>query len=345
MKRTRMHLWIIGLVLASTAVFAMAAPTPESNIRRDDAGIEPFIKMRWPGMANLAPDGTLYFVHNPDGINQLFKVAPGKTQKDAVQRTTFPDGIGGYDLSEDGKWITITAAIGGSEQFSLHLLDAASGKIDPLFTDPKVVYAGPIWRRDSKAFAYRANDESSADFHVYLFDLETRKHKKAYAGKGHHDAADFNHDGTKLMVSKTISATYAQLFEVDMATGDSREITPKGEKWSFEPVGYSTDDRRFVVNTNYQSDLTAIHTIDLRSGEIKPALSDLSGKEVDFGVLNEDRSVLAVGVNEDGYRTLHLRRASDFTPIAGPELAKGIVGNIAFRGKNMLYSLSHNGRA
>ncbi|MDO8629148.1 MAG: S9 family peptidase [Phycisphaerales bacterium] len=334
-------LFVVTLSIAASLGVLIAPPRAGADKPRDNAGIEPFIKMRWPGSANLAPDGTLYFIYNPDGINQLYKVAPGKTQKDAVKLTAFPDGIGGYDLSDDGRWITITAAIGGSEQFSLYLLDSASGKIDPLFTDPKVVYAGPVWRRDSKAFAYRANDESSADFHVYLYDLESRTHKKAYAGKGHHDAVDFNRDGTKLVVSKFNSASFSQLFEVDLAAGESREITPKGEEWSFEPVGYSADDRQFLVNTNYKSDLLAIHTIDLRSGEIKPVLSDLSGKEVDFGVLNEDRAVLAVGVNEDGYRTLHLRRAGDFTSVAGPQLSGGLVGNIAFRGKYMLYSLDN----
>ncbi len=307
----------------------------------DGAGIEPFIKMRWPGGASLAPDGTLYFVFNPDGISQLYKVAPGKTQKDAVKLTTFPDGIGGYDLSENGQWIAITAAVGGSEQSDLYLMDSATGKIDALFVNPKVVYQSTLWRRDSKAFAYRSNETSSKDFHIYVFDVAARQGKKVLAAEGSYAPADFNREGTKLVVSKYNSASFSQLFEVDLTTGESREITPKGEEWSFESVGYSADEKTFLVNTNYKSDLMGIHTIDLRSGEIKPLLSDLSGKEVDFGVFNEDRSVMAVGVNEDGYRTLHLRRATDYSPMAGPELARGIVGNIAFRGKNMLYSLDN----
>jgi len=85
------------------------------------AGIEPYVKMRWPDSAQLAPDGTLYFRYNPDGIFQLYKLSAGKTQKDAVKLTTFADGMSGYSLSEDGKHIAITAAIGGSEQFSLYL--------------------------------------------------------------------------------------------------------------------------------------------------------------------------------------------------------------------------------
>ncbi len=222
---------IIGRIafLAGVLIGITQVPAREP---KNGSGIEPFIKMRWPSNADLAPDGTLYFVYNPDGIYQLYKVGPGKTQDDAQKLTTFPDGIGGYELSDDGNWIAITASVGGSEQADLYLMDSVTAKLEPLFVDPKVVYQNPLWRRDSKAFAYRANDESSADFHVYLFDIETRAHKKVFAGKGHHDPADFNHKGTKLVVSKYNSASFSQLFEVDLESGDFREITPKAEEWS-----------------------------------------------------------------------------------------------------------------
>lgn len=62
------------------------------------AGIEPYVKMRWPDSAQLAPDGTLYYRYNPDGIFQLYKLPAGKTQKDAVKLTTFKDGMGRYSL-------------------------------------------------------------------------------------------------------------------------------------------------------------------------------------------------------------------------------------------------------
>jgi len=303
--------------------------------------IEPFIKMRWPGAADLAPDGTLYFIFNPDGINQLYKVAHGKMQKDAVKLTAFPDGIGGYDLSDDGKWIAITAAIGGSEQFSLYLMDTATDKVEDLLTNPKVVHANPVWRRDSKAFAYRANDESPADFHIYIMDVETRKPKKIYAAKGHHDPVDFNKDGSKLMISKFHSASYSQLFEVNLATLESREITPKDEQWTFEPAGYTADEKSFIVNTNYKGDLMAVHAIDLASGKISPLLTDLAGKEIDGAGFNDDRTIVAVAVNEDGYSSLHLRSGKDFSPMKGPALDKGLVGNIRFTGHYMLYSLDN----
>jgi len=325
-------------IAAAVSLFGMMAVLP---VRAEQPTIGQFIKMRWPGAVTLAPDGTMFYIHNPDGIYQLYQVAPGKKQADAKRLTSFPDGIDGYGMSDDGKWIILAADTGGSEQTQPYLLDVATGKITPVFENPEVVYAGYRWRRDSKAFAYRANDTSPSDFHVYVYELESKTPKKVFEGKGHHDAADFNREGTKLVVAKYHSASYSQLFEVDLAKGEHREITPTGEEWSFEPVGYTADERVFLVNTDYQRDLKGVHAIDLASGKITPVLSDINGFEVDYAELNDDRTALAVVVNEDGYGTLHLRRTVDYSAMPLPTIARGIVGNIDFIGPNLLYSLDN----
>lgn len=305
------------------------------------ADVAAYVKIRWPRSASLSPNETLFFIHNPEGISQLYKVPAGEATTDAEKLTSFEDGIGGYSLSEDGRNLAITAAVGGSEQSDLFLMDATTGRMEPLFENPEVVYGGVLWRRDSRAFAYRANDESPSDFHVYLYDLGTRSHKKVFSGQGHHFPADFTRDGSRLVVGKYNSASYSQLFEVTLATGAVREITPAGEEWSFSPIGYSAGDGVFLMNSNYRGDLQQVHAIDLATGAITPVLPELEGREVDDGALNEDRTVLAVVVNEDGFGTLHLRRTADYSPIPGPALEQGVVGNVRFTGDKLLYSLSN----
>ncbi len=302
-------------------------------------GIDTYVKMRWPAGVDVAGDGTVYYVYNPEGIRQLFAVDGGAGRPVAL--TSFEDGIGGYSLSDDGQWLGITASTGGSEQADLFLMNTEQRRLEALFENPSVVYGSVLWRRDSKAFAYRANDESPSDFHVYLYDVANRTSRKVHSGKGYFYPVDFNSDGSKLVIGKYNSASYSQLFEVTLATGEIREITPHTQQWSFSGVGYSADDSRFFVNTDYQSDLKSIHAIDLAQGNVTPLLPELSGKHTDGAALNEDRTLLAVVVNEDGYGTLHLRHAADMKPWPGPPMTKGIVGNIRFQGDNMLYSLSN----
>lgn len=332
---------VLLAALSSGCVVVAVNGSYSTHSARTEGGIEPFVKMRWPGGAQLSEDGSLYYVHNPEGIRQLYKVAKGKSQADAVKLTTFEDGIGGYTLSDDGRWIAITASVGGSEQADLFLMDAGSGKMSTLFSDPSVVFGSVVWRRDSKAFAYRANDESPRDFHVYLYDLAKRSQSKVMSGTGYHYPADFNSDGTKLVVGKYNSASFSQLFEVTLASGETRELTPAGEEWSFSPVGYTAGDKTFLTNTNYRADLKTIFSIDVATGALKPVLPDLTGHEIDGGSLNQRRTILAVAANEDGYGALHLSGTSDYRALPTPKLDKGIVGNISFTGSHMLYSLNN----
>lgn len=334
-------LWIASAALAQTRPTELGLAPPVEKKQYTGPDIEQFIKIRWPVAADLAPNGTLFYVYYPDGINQLYAVHAGSPQTSAKKLTSFADGINSYSLSYDGNWIVAVAAEGGSEQNNLYLLNPANAQMRDLFVSPEIVYEGPVWRRDSKAFAYRANDEDRSDFHVYLYDLESGSYHKVFSGDGYHYAADFNRDGTKLIVGKYHSASYSQLFEVTLGDNTFREITPQGEQWSFEPIGYNADESALFVVSDYKGDLRTMHAIDLKTLAVRPILKELSEHEVDFGTLNEERTVLAVGVNEDGYGALHLFDAKDLSPIPGPPMAKGIVGNIRFTGGTMLYSLDN----
>lgn len=332
--RKRNSVCLAGVVALTATAFGWANSP-------GGAPLASFVKMRWPTSATLAPDQTLYYVFNPDGVPQLYALKAGQPQSKAVKLTSFEDGTGGYEVSDDGKWVVILADVGGNENDQIYLMDAAERKVEPLMMNPKVQYGSVVWRRDSRAFAYRANDESPSDFHVYLYDLDARSSRKLMSGQGHFEPADFNRDGSKLVVSQTISATHRRLFEVSVAAGETREISPPGEAWSFEPIGYTATDGAFLVNTNYRGDLMRVHAIDLKSGELKPVLSDWEGHEVDSGRLNEDRSVLAVAVNEEGYGKLHLRGAADFSALPAPKMGEGVVGNIRFQGRYLLYTLDN----
>ena len=330
----RFALAIIVLAAVSLSGTALAGESPS---------IANFLKIRWPSSGSLAADGTFYYVYDPEGVYQLFCRRPAESseQSKGEQLTSFEDGIQGYSLSRDGKWITVSAGEGGDEQSDLYLIEVAKGSLEPLFIDRETVFGSVTWRRDSKAFAYRANLENKSDFHVYLYDLQKRESRRVLDRAGHYAPVDFNRDGSKLAVMKYNSSTYSQLFEIDLATGEVRELTSAGEEWYFAPIGYTQDDARFLVSTDYRGDLRNLRAIDLKTSAIKPLTPELDKFECDGAGFNEDRSILAILLNEDGYRTLHLRRMPSLDPLPTPPMDKGIVGNIDFTGPVMLYSLQN----
>ncbi|NOX57931.1 MAG: S9 family peptidase [Planctomycetes bacterium] len=294
-----------------------------------------FIKINVPSSGDLAPDGTFYFIDDPAGVYQLF--GRKASSKNAIQLTRFEDGISGYVLSDDGKWAIVAASKGGDEQNDLYLLNAVTAQIDPLFVDRETVFGSVVWRADSKAFAYRSNKDSKNDFHVYVYDLATRESTRVLDRKGYFYPADFSPDGTRLMVGKYNSATHSQLFEIDLVSKRAKEVTPKDEAWSFGPVAYAADGRSFFVSTNYRGDLMNLRRLDLSGGSLTPIAPDLDRYEAEGALTNIDRSMLAILINEDGYRTLHLRSLPDLKPLQGPPCKKGIIGGVRLRGSQMLY--------
>ncbi|GJM25441.1 MAG: peptidase S9 family protein [Phycisphaerae bacterium] len=328
----RMWIKVVPMVLAVGSIVLNSETSRGADVT---ASMSQFIKISAPGSGDLAPDGTFYFIDDPDGVYQLFSRKSLADKAKAL--TTFEDGISGYSLSDDGAWMVIGASIGGDEQDDLYLMDTKTEKIEPLLVDRESVFGSVVWRPDSKAFAYRANKESKNDFYVYVYDLEARESKRVLDKEGYFYPADFSPDQSRLMVGKYNSSTYSQLFEVDLNKGTAREATPTDEQCSFSPQGYLADGKSFLVGTNYHGDLRTLRMLDLATGKLSKVASEFDQHELDGVAINHERTLAAVMLNEDGYRTVHLRTLPDFKPVDGPPCKKGIVGNVRLRGSDILY--------
>lgn len=330
--------FLVPVVMAAVLGGFLSVNVPDAKA---DSTIAQFMKIRAPFNGRLAVDGTFYCVDWPDGIYQLYRTPRGGSMASMEKITSFADGISNYVPSDDGKWIVLTAADGGSEQDDLYLMDASTGRIRVLFEDPEVVYGSATWRRDSQAFAYRANDASSSDFHIYVYDLDSRQHKAVFQREGYYYPVDFNANGDRLVVGKYTSASYSQLFEVNLDDGSIREITPQGEQSSFDGVGYTADERQFIVVSNYGGDRKLVQQIELSTSRVAPLFSEFAGFDVDSATMNTERTVLAINVNEDGYGTLYLRDLATLQPLEAPAMNRGVTGNVNFTGNTLLYSLNN----
>jgi dipeptidyl aminopeptidase/acylaminoacyl peptidase len=319
------------------AAFALAAHALAGSSATPIAN---FMKIKAPVGARLAPDGTLYFRYNDTGVNQLYQCAAGAPQEDAKRLTSFPDGASGYALSPDGEWIVVWTSVGGNENTQLSLIRASTGATEAITNNPDVVHGAVVWRRDSKAFAYQANDQAPADFAVYVRDLATGDAKRVLSQPGQYAPVDFSSDGAKLVVAKSVSSTTTRLFEVDLETLAAREITP-AEEGRFEAVGYAPGDAAFFVISDRGGDRMRVQSIDLASGKIAPLVDGAARYDVDSAVFSLDRNLLAVLRNEDGYRTLELRALPANAVVPGPAIPKGLTGGVSMQGRRLVYTLDN----
>ncbi len=303
------------------------------------ASIERFVKIRWPRSAELAVGGNFYYVDLEDGINQLHRQAPGAKRGTPI--THFEDGLGEYTVSPDGAWIAISAARGGDEQYDIHLMNAGTEEIEPLLVDRETVFGSVVWNRDSSKFAYRANRYEKANFNVFVFDMQTRKSKLVWDKPGYWYPSDFNRRGDKLTIGQYVSASESHVREVSLIGMGSRPLDWVEKPWSFNPVGYNAAGTKFLVVSDYGGDRKQLFQIVLRTGKIEPALPQFAVHDLDYAVVNDARDTLAVVVNVDGYARVHLFSLPDLTPLVGPEIPAGVIGNVRLTGKTLLYSVNN----
>ena len=333
-----------GLIMLISPLSAQAQAKQQPAATRPT--LEQFFKIRAPGSPTLRDDGTLYVIDWPDGINQLYKRAPGAAADAPMTKLThYDDGINGYSLSPDGRTIVFAAAIGGSEQNDLYKLDAATDSITPLRVDPNVVSSLQCWLADSSGFIYTENDTSPADFHIYRYDFATGKTTKLLERQGNWDASDITDDGSRLLVSQFISASHIDSYELDVATGElkSLNIGPQG---SVNAVGgYLPGFDKVTIVSDKEDGIARLFVRDLKSGAVTKPMPDLDPFDFEGGDFNETRDLAAIMFNDDGYASMRLVSLPDFKSLALPAIEKGLVGSVNLRGRTLTWTQSNSRNA
>lgn len=320
---------LASFVLVAPLALAQQAPT-----------IEPYIKVRAPVAATLSPDSDLYTIDWPSGVRQLFRTTPNG---DTKALTNLDDGVSSYALSPDGKSIILSAAIGGSEQDDLFLLDADTGASTTIFSNPRVVYRFHFWFDDNSGFVYSANDDSPNDFHLYRYDLDTKSATKLLAKEGSWSAADATSDKTRYLVDRYISAGEAFTYELNADTGELRDlsVTQDGQTTYTSAVGYLPGDRDALLITDAKTGFRRLVAKDTHTNSHRELLPSLATRDIDTAELNLDASRLATVHNEDGYGRLRVFNTETFTELRTPALDRGVIGSLRFTGPTLTYSLSN----
>ena len=342
-------------VLGSFAAIGVALMTPLSlaggatpaTSAEESPSISQFLKVRVPGSARVAPDGSVYVVDWPDGVNQLYRRAPGAPVKDQGKRlTNFKDGISGYSISPDGKWVVLLFAAGGNENTQISLLNTSTDEITPAQANPKVQHSVNHWLADSSGFIFTANDPSPNDFYVYRYDIASGQRTLLSDKPGQWFVGDATDDGSKLLISNYRSISDSSIYELDTKTGTMTDFTMKGAEGGTASqgfVGYLPGETKALMTADIQDGMEQLFVRDLSNPNAAPTLAipSVKGYELDGAEMNRERTLLATVHNEDGYGRLRLFRLPSFEPVALPEIEPGVVGSGEIRDGRLIYTLSN----
>lgn len=348
---------------------AAAPPAPGASASAKthprDASVERMLKIGVPVSPVIGPGGEAFMRERYKGVFQLFRRPAGVGPGGAMERlTNFTDGVGGFSLSPDGKTLLLIAARGGSEQARVYRLDAAGTQIVDETTTPilaptegtpaargGVQYAPGAWLRDSSGFFYRANDASPSNFHLYRYDLASGARTPVLQREGAWSASQASRDGARLLVSRSLSASQSEVYELDLKTGDLRDLTLResaGAPMSNSVLGYLPGEAEVLILSDYQTNTDGLWIRDLKTGAVRSANDTLTrlgitSPELDGVSMSFEGDLLAISANDRGYTRLHVVSLPVFAPLGLPALitqSRAMVGVPQLRNRRLIFSIS-----
>jgi dipeptidyl aminopeptidase/acylaminoacyl peptidase len=158
--------------------------------------------------------------------------------------------------------------------------------------------------------------------------------------------ADVSPDGRRLVITGATTHLDNNLYELDLAGGGLRLLTPHEGEHSYWGGAYSSDGRRLVIATdNHPSGMMRLARIDLESLALEFFLTEDTPWELETFAFSEDRRFLAWVLNEDGYGRVHLYDQERGRPLPAPEI-DGLVSAPALSNAGFLaYGLNSPTRA
>jgi len=192
---------------------------------------------------------------------------------------------------------------GGSEFYQLHLWRRATARFE-LVTDGKSRHERPLWSRDGASLAFAGTGRNGKDFDLYLWRPGDGPPRRVKEFEGNWYPLDWSADGKRILLQRFVSAEFAELFALDLASGTLAPIAVDPDR---KPAAYNAArfdaDGGVWLTTDAGSDVLRLWHLP-RIGP--PTVAPLSPRwPVEAIEVAPNGVRVAAVVNEDGWSRIH----------------------------------------
>ena len=237
--------------------------------------------------------------------------------------------------------------IGGSESYQLFWRPAGGGAAE-LISDGRSRYTGVSWSPSGGWLGYTTTERNGRDWdlHARSFDPETGFGATTViqegAGVGW-SLEDWAADEDRVLVSKYVSINEAELYEIDLGTGERRQLLPDPDATEGVAIGgavYGADNDVYYTS-DAGSEFMQLRRLTLATGESTTLTEDVNWN-VGSAAVSRDRARIAWTFNEGGYSRLQVAATADGEAVALPTIPDGIIGRLRFSpdGQQLAFTLS-----
>ena len=256
-----------------------------------------------PALAFTADGEGVLFVSNISGQFNLWRVPVGGGWP--AQLTAYSDStVRALAVRRDGL-IGFAADKEGDELFRIYLL--RDGWPEEIAGGENVQHAlvPGAFSPDGKQIAYSANARTPTDSEVWLKPVDGGEARSVFGEGMYAFPLSWSPDGTKLLTLEFRGNTDQSLHLVDLATGESEELTPHEGQVKFEAGPWDGDGSGFWLLTDSDAEFSGLAHYDLAArtwSYVEQPDADIEGLTG-----SEDGSVLAWMENDRGWAKLRIR--------------------------------------
>jgi protease II len=284
--------------------------------------------------------------------------------------TDLPDPVsnGSYE-PRDGRFIVFSRSSGGNEADQLYRLDVDT-RVITLLTDPAERHEFNVWlhgksqpnqERPPARFlsasvpldrTAQQGSRASINTRLWLTDPlqpEARRLVADLPGGGWGVSA-VSSDDTQLALNHYISANESEIWLMNLASGERRQVLPAANRAAdtptavYQPEAFQDDGRGLLITSDQAGEFRELMRLDLASGALNRLTKHIPW-DVDLGSAAEDGSLLALRSNEDGLGRLRLIDGKTLAELPPRELPEGTVGGLGFHRASRELALVLNNQA
>jgi dipeptidyl aminopeptidase/acylaminoacyl peptidase len=233
--------------------------------------------------------------------------------------------------SPDGKWIVFEQDFGGGELYDLFAVSRDGADVINLTNTPDISERGARWSPDGSmlALSYRPKDSSNVD--IALLDWKTKNVRKLTNEQTKNRewyGAIWSSDGKTIYSTRAnAGGTDSDVYRVDVATGQTENLTPHTGDVLYSVSSASADGRTLLIASNEKSGYSNVALLDVGSKK-RTWVTDTKW-EADAGEFSPDGKTFTYIVNADGRTNIYVvdRQSGKPTPLQFGEGITAPAGN------------------
>jgi dipeptidyl aminopeptidase/acylaminoacyl peptidase len=232
------------------------------------------------------------------------------------------DAQSGAIWSKDGGSVVYQQDRGGDEIYDLYTVTAAGGTPQALTETEQISETNPHFSPDGKLLAFQHKEKQGSSVNLAVMDWSTHQmrmltHEKD--PKRSWDIVAWSPDGTTLYANRGDLHEDVSAWSVDVATGDTRELTPHKGNVLIGASSLSPDGKTLLIGSNEKDGYGNVALLDLATLQ-KRWITDTQW-DAQPGSFSPAGNVFTWSLNADGRTSIHFTDAKTYkeVPRAIPE--------------------------